>query len=111
MGMNNYEVMLIIKPDLNEEQRQAAMKTIKDLIVKTQGKVLSDEVWAERRRLAYDLFPIGGGTRIKEGLYYLVRFESAPSAIDELKKNFGLNENILRSLILRIEAVTVPAAA
>ena len=107
--MNMYEAMFIIKPDLNEEERQAAMKAIKDQIAKQEGKVVSDEVWAERRRLAFDLFPVGGGMRFKEGLYYLVRFESASPAIDELKKSYGLKENILRVMILRNEAAA-PAA-
>jgi small subunit ribosomal protein S6 len=102
--MNMYEAMFIIKPDLSEEARQAVMQTIKDQIAKYEGKVAGDEVWAERRRLAFDLFPVGGGTRFREGLYYLVRFESAPTAIDEMKRNYGLNENILRLMILRAQA-------
>ncbi len=110
MEMKQYEAMFIIKPTLNDEERQAVIKTIKDQIVKHQGKVVSDEVWAQRRKLAYDLFPSGGGTRFKEGLYYLVRFESAPAAIDELKKGYALNENILRSMILKTEAAALPAA-
>ncbi|MGE5279595.1 MAG: 30S ribosomal protein S6 [Deltaproteobacteria bacterium] len=102
--MNQYEAMFIIKPDLNEEERQAVLKAIRDQIVKQEGKITSDEVWAERRRLAYDLFPVGGGTRFREGTYFLVRFESAPTALDEIKKSYSLNENILRTLILRAEA-------
>ncbi len=109
MDMNQYEAMFIIKPDLSDEERQAVMNAIKDQVVKHQGKVSSDEVWGQRRRLAYDLFAVGGGTRFREGLYYLVRFESAPAAIDELKKGYALNESILRSMILRTEAA-FPAA-
>ncbi len=107
--MPNYEAMFIIKPDLKDEENQAVAKTIKDQVAKHGGKVVSDEIWAQRRRLAYDIFPIGGGTRFREGFYYLVRFESAPAAIEEMKKGYGLNENILRSMILRTEAAA-PAA-
>ena len=107
--MNHYEAMFIIKPDLNDEEREAVMKAIKDQIAKREGRVVSDEVWAQRRRLAFDIFPIAGGTRFREGVYYLVRFESAPGAIDELKKGYGLNESILRLIILRTEAAA-PAA-
>ncbi len=107
--MTSYEAMFIIKPDLNDEERQAVMQAIKDQVAKHEGRIISDEVWAQRRRLAYDIFPLGGGTRFREGVYYLVRFESAPTAIDELKKGYGLNENILRLMILKTEAAA-PAA-
>jgi len=106
--MNKYEAMFIIKPDLSEDERQAVMKGIKDGVVKFEGQIESDEVWAERRRLAYDLFPAGGGTRFREGLYYLVRFSSGSTAIDKMKKHYGLNENILRLMILRAQALVAP---
>jgi len=107
--MNNYEAMFIIKPDLNDEERQAVTQAIKDQIAKNEGQVVSDEVWAQRRKLAFDIFPIGGGTRFREGFYFLVRFTCSPAAVEGLRKVYGLNENILRSMILRTEAAA-PAA-
>jgi small subunit ribosomal protein S6 len=107
MNMNNYEAMFIIKPDLKEDERQALTKAIKEQVTRHEGVVVTDQMWAERRRLAYDIFPSGGGLRIREGMYYLVNFESVPSAITTLKAQYGLNENILRFLILRVEAPKV----
>jgi len=101
--MKKYEAMFIIKPDLKEEEKSAVMKGIKEQIAKHQGNIESDQIWSERRRLAYDLFPIGGGTRFKEGMYYLVNFGSEPSAIALLKGAYSLNENILRYMILAVE--------
>ena len=101
--MNKYEVMFIIKPDLKDEEKTAVMKHIKEQIAKQQGKVSTDQIWAERRKLAYDLFPIGGQARFKEGMYYLVNFESEPSIIAPLRNNYSLNENILRFMILRVD--------
>ncbi len=101
--MKKYEAMFIIKPDLKEEERVLVMKNIKEQISKQQGRVTSDQIWAEKRRLAYDLFPIGGQARFKEGMYYLINFESEPNTITALKSNYGLNENILRYMILKVE--------
>ncbi|MDD5020458.1 MAG: 30S ribosomal protein S6 [Candidatus Omnitrophica bacterium] len=101
--MKKYEAMFIIKPDLKEEDKTAVLKSIKDLVGKHHGVVTQDQIWAERRKLAYDLFPVGGGIRYKEGLYYLVNFDVDPSAITLLKSVYGLNESILRYLILRLE--------
>ena len=98
-----YEAMFIIKPDLKDEEKSAVMKSIKEQISKHQGSVTSDQIWADRRKLAYDLFPIGGQTRFKEGMYYLVNFESDSLSIATLKANYGLNESILRYMILRLD--------
>jgi small subunit ribosomal protein S6 len=100
--MKKYEAMFIIKPDLKDEEKSAVMKGIKEQVTKHQGTVTSDQIWAERRKLAYDLFPIGGQARFKEGMYYLVNFDSDPLQISALKAGYGLNENILRYLILKI---------
>ncbi|MDD5138012.1 MAG: 30S ribosomal protein S6 [Candidatus Omnitrophota bacterium] len=101
--MKKYEAMFIIKPDLKEEDKNAVLKGIKDQVVKHQGAVTQDQVWAERRKLAYDLFPIGGGTRYKEGLYYLVNFDADPLVVNTLKGAYGLNESILRYIILKLD--------
>lgn len=101
--MNKYEAMFIIKPDLKDEEKTAAMKGIKEQIAKLQGSVSADQVWAERRKLAFDIFPIGGQTRFREGMYYLVNFDGVPSSIDALKAVYSLNENILRFLITRLD--------
>lgn len=101
--MKKYEAMFIIKPDLKDEEKALVMKAIKDQVVKHQGTLTADQVWADRRRLAYDIFPVGGGTRYKEGMYYLINFDSPTSAIAALKTNYHLNENILRFIILKLD--------
>ena len=101
--MKKYEAMFIIKPDLKDEEKSGVMKGIKEQVTKQQGRVTSDQVWAERRKLAYDLFPIGGQTRFKEGMYYLINFESPTQAITLLRGAYSLNENILRYMILRLD--------
>ncbi len=98
-----YEAMFIIKPDLKDEEKSAVMKGIKEQVAKHQGSVTSDQIWAERRKLAYDLFPIGGQMRFKEGMYYLVNFESDSLSIAALKAIYNLNENVLRYMILKLD--------
>jgi small subunit ribosomal protein S6 len=101
--MKKYEAMFIIKPDLKDEEKTGLMKLIKEQIAKYRGIVTADQVWAERRKLAYDLFPLGGQARFKEGMYYLVNFDCDPLEIKSLNSVYGLNENILRFLILSME--------
>ena len=95
--MNKYEAMFIIKPDLSEEEKKSLFNQIGETITKNNGIVNEASVWAERRKLYFSL------KRNTEGLYYLVKFLSDPSAIKDLKHNYKLNENILRSMISKIE--------
>lgn len=101
--MKKYEAMFIIKPDLKDEEKTHVMKAIKEQVTKHNGTVTADQIWAERRKLAYDIFPLGGGVRFREGMYYLLNFDCDPLQIAALKTVLGLNENILRYLILKIE--------
>lgn len=101
--MKKYEAMFIIKPDLKEEEKAQVMTAIKDQITKHKGSVVEEQVWAERRKLAYDLFPIGGQARFKEGMYYLLYFTIDPLEVSVIKSQYGLNESILRYMILAVE--------
>ena len=74
--MKKYEAMFIIKPDLKEEEKTAVMKAIKEQVTKNHGVLSQDQIWAERRKLAYDLFPIGGQARLRKGCITLFILKS-----------------------------------
>jgi len=95
--MNKYEAMFVIKPDLSEEDRKTLFGQIQDAIVKNNGEVITAVIWAEKRKLIFNL------KKQQEGVYYLVNFSAPSEAITKLKYTFKLNEQILRVLILRPE--------
>jgi small subunit ribosomal protein S6 len=90
--MNKYEAMVIVKPDLSEEDKKALFKHVDDAITKNKGQISQSAVWGERRKL---YFPI---KKFQEGIYYLVAFTALPQAIKEIRNIYKLNENILRVL-------------
>jgi small subunit ribosomal protein S6 len=95
--MNNYEAMIIIKPDLSEEERKTLFGQINDAITKSEGKVNQANIWSEKRKLYFPL------KRHQEGVYYLVNFNVAPRLVAQIRHTYKLNENILRTLITKIE--------
>jgi len=95
--MNKYEAMIIIKPDLSEDEKKTLLAQINDAITKSEGKVSQANIWSERRKMH---FPI---KKQHEGVYYLVNFDVAPSAIVQIRHTYTLNENILRVLITSLE--------
>lgn len=95
--MNKYEMMVIVRPDLNEEEKKNVFDQIADVISKNEGSIASAGVWAEKRRM---YFPI---KKQQEGIYYLVNFTLPSDGVSKLKYAYKLNEAILRVLILRDE--------
>jgi small subunit ribosomal protein S6 len=95
--VNKYEAMVIIKPDLSDEDKKTLFKQIEDALVKNGGKITQSGVWAERRKL---YFPI---KKFMEGVYYLVAFSAPAAAIKEVRGIYKLNENILRVLFTRMD--------
>ncbi|MFH0763285.1 MAG: 30S ribosomal protein S6 [Candidatus Omnitrophota bacterium] len=95
MMMNKYEAMVIIKPDLSEEERNDLFKQLADTVSKNNGEVSSAAVWSEKRKL---IFPI---KKQQDGVYYLMNFTLAPQEIAQINRVYKLNENVLRVLITR----------
>jgi small subunit ribosomal protein S6 len=94
--MNKYEAMFIIKPDLNEQDKTALLTQINDIVVKQNGKVTQNSIWAERKKLAFAI------KKYHEGTYYLVHFQSPGDAVAKMRHLYQLNENILRVLITSV---------
>ncbi len=95
--MNKYEAMLVIKPDLSDEDKKTLFKQIDDLVTKNSGQITQSGVWAERRKL---YFPI---KKFMEGVYYLAAFTAPAASIKEIRNAYKLNENILRVLFTRMD--------
>lgn len=90
--MKNYEGMLVIRPDLQEEAMKAVITQIAEAILKDNGQIEEAKIWG-KRQLGYPI------KKLKEGIFYLISFKAKPEAISEIKKEYKLNENIIRVLI------------
>ena len=95
--MNKYEALIIVKPDLSEEDRKTLFLQIDEAVTKHQGAISQSGLWAEKKRL---FFPI---KKYVEGVYYLSNFSVDPLAIKDIRHAYNLNENILRVLITKLE--------
>lgn len=93
--MNKYETMYIISPTLDEEQVKALVEKFNNLISE-HGELEKVEEWG-RKKLAYEV------QDQKEGYYVLLYFSANPEFPAELERNFKINENILKYLILNKE--------
>ena len=67
--MNSYEVLYIVKPDMEEEARAALIAKFSDLVKDNGGEVENVEEWG-LRKLAYAI------NYITDGYYDLINFKS-----------------------------------
>ncbi len=94
--LRNYELILIIKPEIAEEKFDAALNSISQLVAKGEGTLNEMEKWG-KRALAY---PIG---HFVEGNYVLTRFTLKPALCRELEASLQVSEDVLRYLLIRTE--------
>ncbi|MBR3751425.1 MAG: 30S ribosomal protein S6 [Clostridia bacterium] len=95
--MNKYEAMYIIKPTVEAEARTAVIEKFSQIISANGGNVETVEELG-MRKLAYEINYIG------EGFYVLVNFTADAALPAELERNFRINENIMRYIVIKKEA-------
>ncbi len=95
--MRKYEVMYIIRPDLDEEQTTAVIEKFQNLLTNQGATVTKTEKWG-KRRLAYEL------KDYLEGQYVVVQFESEAGAAAELERVMKITDEVIRDLVIRQES-------
>ena len=93
--MQEYEVMYIIRPDLDDESVEAVITKLKDLVA-AEGEVTECETIG-KRRLAYDV------KKHAEGIYVVMRFKSKSETSQELERVMKISDDVIRYLVVRDE--------
>ncbi|MHB9093514.1 MAG: 30S ribosomal protein S6 [Eubacteriales bacterium] len=94
--MRAYEVMYIVRPELDEEQNNAVIEKFKGLIENNGGEIAKLDKWG-KRKLAYEI------KRSREGFYVLMEFNGEANAVAELDRVFRITDEVLKHLIIREE--------
>ena len=94
--MNKYEIMFIVKPDLEETYIKNEAESLKKVLTNLEAKIVEEKAMGQRE-LAYEI------KKYKNGYYFLFVVEGSHDAIKEFDRLAGINENILRHLIIRKE--------
>jgi small subunit ribosomal protein S6 len=92
--LRDYEILYIVRADLDDEKVQDIVKRVSTLIEKSNGTLERTNLWG-KRKLAYDV------KHQKEGAYVLQDFQIGPERIPELESALKITEDVLRHLIVR----------
>ena len=95
--LRNYELVLIISAEIEEEELDAVLDNVKRTITKQGGSVAEVEMWG-KRKLAYPI------KQVLEGNYVLLRFSSRPSSNRALSDGLCISEKVLRHLLINLDA-------
>lgn len=93
--MRNYELIYVLKPNLEEEVREAVLNKIKG-IVETSGEVEKVDVWGNRK-LAYEI------DKLTEGFYVLMNFKATTEVPKEIDRNLKIMDNAIRHMIVKLD--------
>ena len=93
--MNKYELIYIIDTAVEEAARKELIEKFNGIITANGGEVVKVEEWG-KRRLAYAI------DYKTEGYYVYVAFNGVAELPKELNRNLGINENVIRSQIVKL---------
>lgn len=91
--MRNYEVVLIVHPDLDENAMTGVVDRVQGWIKDSGGSVEKLDQWG-KRRLAYSI------RKQREGQYVFIESQFAPSFTAELERNLRFLEPVMRFSII-----------
>jgi small subunit ribosomal protein S6 len=93
-----YECVFIARNDVTQQQVEAIAEQVAGLIADGGGEVKKREYWG-LRGLAYKI------KKNRKGHYMLLGIDAPGTALPEVERQLGLNEDVLRSLMIRVEDI------
>jgi small subunit ribosomal protein S6 len=94
--MRRYETIVIIDPDLSDEERKPVLERINDLIPQQGGFAVMIDDW-ENRKLAYDI------KKKSRGYYVRIDFCGTGSLVDEMERFFRIDDRVLKYMTVLVE--------
>jgi small subunit ribosomal protein S6 len=94
--MRVYEELFIVKPDAPEEEVDAYIGQIKDLITSGKGSIEKADKWGVRK-LAYRV------QKYNEGNYILVQFSAEGELVKEVERRMRVTDMVIKFITVRID--------
>lgn len=94
--MRIYEELFIIDPDATDEEIDAVIAQIEEVVTGAGGAIDKVEKWGIRK-LTYRINKRG------EGVYVLVRFSAAAEVVREIERRLRVHEQVMKYITVRID--------
>ena len=93
-----YECVLIARNDVTQQQVEAVADTIATQLEGEGGSIQKREYWG-LRSLSYRI------KKNRKGHYMLLGLDAKPASVNEMERQLGLNEDVLRFMTIRVDAL------
>ena len=91
--MRDYELMYIVRPELDEDGVRGAVQSVRTLIEGQGGEVVKTTLWG-KRRLAYDV------QRMHDGHYVLVAMRLDGERVGAVERALRIHDTVFRHLLV-----------
>ncbi len=92
--MRQYELIIIIQPDLDEETTTAVIERVQSMITDNGGEIINTELWGSKQ-LAYMI------QKFREGYYVYMDVKFKPEFGTELEQNLRYIETVIRYMLTK----------
>ena len=89
-----YEGLFIFHPELDEDNLEKAINVVEKFITSNKGK-LEEAQKMGMRKIPHPI------KKQEQGQYLVFKFQSSSDLVDKMKKEFKLEEKILRCTVIR----------
>lgn len=96
--MSLYEHVFLARQDITPQQVDTIVETLKGIIEENGGKIEKIEGWG-LKTLAYRI------KKNRKAHFTLLNLDAPPAAVKEMERQMGINEDILRFMTIKVEAL------
>lgn len=90
--MKSYDLVIIIRPDLEADALRAVADRMGQRITDQAGTIEAVDVWGKKRMM----YTVG---KFREGHFVHIRFSLDPQKVEEIRRAAALTEDVLRATI------------
>ena len=94
--MAKYEMLYLINNDLTDEAKEAKLAKYEDVVKTMGGAVVSTDKWGTKKTA----YPVNFKN---EAYYVLMTFEADGKVVEELKRVAGIDADVVRRLITKLD--------
>ena len=91
--MRQYELMLILDPDIDDESIEKVRARIKEVVSETGGEIGDEDHWG-KRKLAYKI------GKFTERNYLVAQLTMEPVTAKGLERTLNFSEEVMRHLLV-----------
>ena len=94
--MRKYEIMYIIRPNIEDEEKTALVERFDNILKDNGAEIIESKEWG-KRRLAYEI------DNYRDGISHVITVNAEPAAIQEFDRLIKISDDVIRHIVVRLD--------